>query len=117
MAFDDDTYLPEFSDYEFSVDIPWTETRWHFRENEDGSWSTVMSQNCTRILDHNGQLASYSGISPDKTFMRVASVPLVLLEDWKNLGIDHRDQDGAKRIMRMLGSNEYSKLRTSKERL
>ena len=117
MAFDEDTYLPEFGDYDFSVDIPWTGTRWHLRENADGSWDTVMSQNPTQILDLNQKMQSESGVTKDKSLFRVASVPLVLLEDWKNLGIDHRDQDGAKRIMKMLGSSDYRNLRNSKERM
>lgn len=109
--------LPVYSDYDFHIDIPWTGTRWHLRDNEDGTWSTVMSQDVEDILDDNQKRQSESGISKDKTFFRIATVPLVLLEDWRNMGIDHRDQDGAKRMMKMLGSNEYSKLRTSKERL
>lgn len=117
MAPDEDTYLPTFGDYDFSVDIPWTNTRWHLRQNEDGSWDSVMSQNCTQILDLNQKMASESGITKDKSLFRVASVPLVLLEDWKNLGIDHRDQEGAARIMKMLGSSDYRNLRTSKERM
>lgn len=116
-ATDEDTYLPEFGDYDFHIDIPWTGTRWHIRDNLDGTWDTVMSQNCTQILDANKAVASESGISKDKSLFRIASVPLVLLEDWKNLGIDHRDQDGAKRIVSMLGSSDYRDLRTSKEKL
>lgn len=117
MAPDSDTYLPEFGDYDVSFDVPHTGTRWHVKFNDDGSVETVMSQNCTQILDLNQKLAAESGITKDKSMFRVASVPLVLLEDWKSIGIDHRDQDGAKKIMSMLGSNEYSKLRTSKERM
>jgi hypothetical protein len=117
MAPDSETYLPEFGDYDVSFDVPNTGTRWHVRFNDDGSVDTVMSQNCTQILDLNQKLASETGITKDKSMFRVASVPLVLLEDWKNLGIDHRDQEGAKKIMSMLGSSDYRGLRTSKERL
>lgn len=116
-ASNEDTYLPEFGDYDFAIDIPNTNTRWHCRDNGDGTWDTVMSQNCTLILDENKRMQSESGINKDKSLFRVASVPFVLLEDWQNLGIDHRDQDGAKRILRMLGSSDYRDLRTSKEKL
>lgn len=109
--------LPVFGDYDFSIDIAETATRWHLRQNADGSWDTVMSQDTTDIQDNCKMMQSESGISKDKTFFRVANVPLVLLQDWKNMGIDHNDQDGAKRIMRMLGSSEYRNLRTSKERM
>lgn len=109
--------LPVYGDYDFHVDIPETQTRWHLRDNEDGTWSMVMSQDVEAILDDCQRMQSESGISHDKTFFRIGRVPLVLLEDWKNMGIDHRDQDGAKKIVKMLGSREYYKLRTSKERL
>lgn len=109
--------LPVFSDFDFHFDVPHTGTRWHVRENDDGTWSTVMSQDTTDILDDCQAMQSESGISKDKAFFRIGRVPLVLLEDWRNLGIDHRNQEGAKRIVKMLGSNEYSKLRTSKERM
>lgn len=107
--------LPVFTDYDFHIDIAHTGTRWHLRDNGDGTWSTVMSQDVEPIIDDCQGMQSESGISKDKTFFRMSRVPLVLLEDWRNLGIDHRNQEGAKRIVKMLGSNEYSKLRTSKE--
>lgn len=116
-ASNEDTYLPEFGDYDFAVDIPGTNTRWHIRDNGDGTWDTVMSQNCTQILDFNKSVQSESGINKDKSLFRIGSVPLVLLENWKNLGIDLRDQDGARRIVKMMASSDYRDLRTSKERL
>lgn len=109
--------LPTFGDMDFHIDIPWTATRWHVRDNGNGTTTIAMSQDCTEILDDNQRMAGESGISRDKTFFRIGRVPLVLLEDWKNMGIDHRDQEGAKKIIKMMASNEFYKLRTSKEKL
>lgn len=116
-AHDEDTYLPEFGDYDFAIDIPGTNTRWHIRDNGDGTWDTVMSQNCTHILDFNKSLQSESGISKDKSLFRVGSVPLVVLQDWQKLGIDFRNAEDAKRIIKMMKDSDYRDLRTSKERL
>lgn len=90
---------------------------WHLNDNEDGTWTVGAEQDCSAILDNNHQRASTSdGWTPDKTFRHVASIPLVVLEDWKNMGVDWRDPDGAKEVITRLNSNEFYKLRTANVR-
>lgn len=103
-----------FGDFDVSLPTNHTGMRWHIRDNEDGTTTVGCEQDVSAILDHNHAMATEDdGWSPDKTFRRVASIPFVVLEDWKNLGFDWRDPDGAKWVMNQLNSNEYYKLRTA----
>jgi len=100
------------NDFDFSFRTS-AGTTWHMRDNEDMTHTLVMEQDCSAILDHNAAMRSENaGWSEDKSFCRVGSVPLVQLEDWKNMGVDWRDPDGAKWIVSQLMSNEFYKLRT-----
>lgn len=109
---------PEFRDFDFGVAIPHTGTTWHLRDNGEGSWTVGVEQDVEAILDENHEMAMQNaGWSKDKSLYRVARVPLVVIEDWRNLGVDFHAEEDAKEVMRRLGSNEYYKLRTSSGRL
>lgn len=97
-------------DYSFRTSVG---TTWHMRDNEDGTHTAVMEQDCDAILDRNAAMRGHNdGWSEDKSFCRVGSIPLVQLQDWKNMGVDWRDPDGAKWVVSKLMSNEFYKLRT-----
>lgn len=88
-------------------------TRWGIRLNDDGTTTAAMQQDCTGIIDAAADMRSGGdGWTEDKTFCRLSSVPFVVLQDWKNMGVDWNDPDGAKWIVSKLMSNEYYKLRT-----
>ena len=87
----------------------------HTITEEDGVIHDRWAQDCQAILDRNAEMAAdndgWGG--KDKWCRRVASVPLVVLQDWENNGIDWKDENCAKEVMRRLSSNEYYKLRTA----
>lgn len=97
-------------DYSFQTSVG---TTWHLRDNEDDTHTLAMEQDCQAILDQNAAMRGHNdGWSEDKSFCRIASVPLVVLQDWANMGIDWRDENDAKQVIGKLMSNEYYKLRT-----
>lgn len=87
----------------------------HTLTEEDGVYRDVWHQDVQSILDRNHEMAmENSGYNHDKTFRRVASIPLTIIQDWKNeKGIDIHDAESAQQVMRLLNSNEYYKLRTA----
>ena len=70
-------------------------------------------------LDFNRDLYnSGDGYSPSRDLRRVASIPLVIVEKWKNeLGVDVFNKDHASAVRRLLNSNEYLYLRTAPGRV
>lgn len=108
----------EFHDFDFGVAIPHTGTTWHLRDNGEGSWTVGVEQDVEAILDRNKEMAAANaGWTTDKSIMRVASIPIVVIEEWKNLGIDIHDENDAREVMRRLNSNEFYKLRNSPGRV
>lgn len=108
----------EFHDFDFGVQIPHTGTTWHLRDNGEGTWTVGVEQDVEGILDRNKELAALNaGWTTDKSIMRVASIPIVVIEEWKNLGIDIHDENDAREVMRRLNSNEFYKLRNSSGRV
>ena len=100
------------NDFDFSFQTS-AGTTWHMRDNEDDTHTLAMEQDCTDIMDYAAALRGENdGWPEDKSFCRISTVPFVVLEDWKNMGVDWNDPDGAKWVMSKLMSNEYYKLRT-----
>lgn len=54
-----------------------------------------------------------------RSMVRVASIPLELVEEWRKKGLDllKQDPDVIAKCLSMLSSNEYEKLRTAPGRL
>lgn len=103
-----------FSDFDVSLPVNQAGMRWHVRENEDGSTTIGCEQDVQPILDYNQALAAENdGWSKDKSIRRLGAIPFVMLEDWKNMGVDWRDPEGAKYVIKALNSNENYKLRTA----
>jgi hypothetical protein len=67
------------------------------------------------ILEANKALFNEDdGYSPSREWRRAASVPLALVEKWKNeLGVDIFNPDHLPKVRELLDSNEYRFLRTA----
>ena len=70
-------------------------------------------------LELNKALYSYNdGYSPSRELRRAASVPMAIIEKWRNeLGIDVFNPDHREAVRRLLNSSEYLYLRTAPGRL
>lgn len=70
-------------------------------------------------LELNKALAtSGDGYSPSRELRRAASIPMVVIEKWRNeLGIDVFNPDHKAAVRRLLNSSEYLYLRTAPGRL
>lgn len=61
---------------------------------------------------------SGDGYSPSREMRRAASIPMSIVEKWKNeLGVDVFNQDHKEAVRRLLNSSEYLYLRTAPGRL
>lgn len=67
------------------------------------------------IIDNNKRLAADGdGYSPSREMRRIASVPLVIVEKWRNeLGVDLFNKDHLPAVRRLLNDPDYRFLRTS----
>jgi hypothetical protein len=73
-------------------------------------------QDCTPILDANK--ADFNSGLTGKTRLgwgrKVAEIPLVVVEMWKNkYGVDAFNKDHAQAVRKLLNSNEWAYLRTA----
>jgi hypothetical protein len=70
-------------------------------------------------LDLNKALyTSGDGYSPSREMRRAASIPMSIVEKWKNeLGVDVFNRDHREAVKRLLNSSEYLYLRTAPGRL
>jgi len=78
------------------------------------------SQDVEPILEANKD--SYNsgrdGFTPSRAMKKVAEIPLVVAEKWRNeYGIDVLDKDHAPAVRRLLNSSEWLYLRTAPGRL
>lgn len=97
----------------------------HWFMNADGDYLVV--QDTEASLDRNVAMANHNdGWSvdgtgkTDKLLRRVANVPFVIMEKWKQeLGVDYRSQDPDQQaaVNRLLDSSDWSKLRTANYRI
>jgi len=67
------------------------------------------------ILEANKALyTSGDGYTPSRELRRAASVPMAIIEKWRNeLGVDVFDQNDRAKVLQLLDSNEYRFLRTA----
>ena len=67
------------------------------------------------ILDMNKYLANDGdGYSPSRELRRIASVPLIVIEKWRNeLGVDVFNKDHARKVRQLLNDADWRFLRTS----
>lgn len=70
------------------------------------------------LNDNKALYNAGDGYTPSRELRRVASVPMVIIEKWKNeLGIDVFDPNHKLAVRRLLNSSEYLYLRTASGRL
>ena len=75
-------------------------------------------QDVEPILEHNKKLYSLNdGYSPSRELRRVASIPLVVVEQWMKEGIDVYNRDHWPAVKRKLNDHENLFLRTAPGRV
>lgn len=90
-----------------------------FVEDGDGSLIVHREADVEPILELNKALAaSGDGYTPSRELRRVASIPMAIIEKWRNeLGVDVLNPDHMPKVRQLLNSNEYAFLRTAPGRL
>jgi hypothetical protein len=90
-----------------------------FVEDSDGSLIVQRLADVEALLEANKALAaSGDGYTPSRELRRAASIPLAIIEKWRNeLGVDVLNPDHMPAVRRLLNSNEYAFLRTAPGRL
>lgn len=88
-------------------------------EDSDGSLIVHRLADVEPLLELNKALAtSGDGYTPSRDLRRAASIPLAIIEKWRNEhGIDVFNPDHMPAVRRLLNSNEYAFLRTAPGRL
>ncbi len=93
------------------------ETWGHF-DTDSGDLTVEYKQDIEDLLDHNKALYNLNdGYSPSREWRRAASIPYVVLEIWRGMGIDYNDPNDAPLVRRQLNDIDWSKLRTAPGRL
>lgn len=84
-----------------------------------GDLTVLRGEDVEPILEHNKALAgSGDGYSPSRELRRAASIPLAVIEKWRNeLGVDVFNPDHKPKVRQLLNSSEYLYLRTAPGRL
>lgn len=83
-----------------------------------GALTVERSQDVTAILSANRALANDGdGYSPSRELRRVASIPLVVVEQWMAEGIDLFDPACRAAVRRRLNDPDWRWLRTAPGRL
>lgn len=86
-----------------------------FRDNEDGTYTVLSTQENDPILERNRAMANHNdGWSPSRDLRREGSVPFSLIEKWKREdGVNVLHRDGQDYLKAKLNSYDWSYLRTS----
>lgn len=87
--------------------------------NVDGL-AFLASQDVEPFLDHNKATATmgHNGWTKSRDLKHVASVPLIIVEKWKNeLGVDVFNPNHAAAVARLLNDPDWAYLRTSAGRV
>jgi hypothetical protein len=90
-----------------------------FVEDSDGSLIVHREADVEPLLEANKALYTLNdGYSPSRELRRAASIPMAIVEKWKNeLGVDVFNPDHREAVRRLLNSSEYMYLRTAPGRL
>lgn len=94
-------------------------TRYSWEDLPDGGYMIRGQADHTDVLDHNQRLFTENdGYSPSRELRRVASIPLHLIEQWKQEeGWDALNPAHADMLVRKLNDLDYLKLRTAPGRV
>lgn len=84
-----------------------------------GSLTVHRGEDVEPLLEQNKALAaSGDGYAPSRELRRAASIPMAVVEKWRNeLGVDVFNPDHLPAVRRLLNSSEYLYLRTAPGRL
>lgn len=89
------------------------ETRFHYRASDD---TTIIErvQDVESILEANKReaAAKAQGAKRAKDMRKVASIPLIVVEQWLKQGVDVFNPEHTVKVKRMLQDPEYRYLRT-----
>jgi hypothetical protein len=90
-----------------------------FQEDGDGALVVHRTSDVEANLEINKSLYTLNdGYSPSRELRRAASIPMSIVEKWKNeLGVDVFDPNHREAVRRLLNSSEYMYLRTAPGRL
>jgi hypothetical protein len=82
----------------------------------------VQVQDCDEItkinrLTCNANGSGTSSFWKKRDYVKIASIPVVKLDEWRQQGLKFEDPDDWKIIKRLLNSNEYSDFRTAPGRI
>jgi hypothetical protein len=93
--------------------------RTRLEEDSDGSLIVHRLADVEPILEANKALAtSGDGYTPSRELRRAASIPMAIVEKWRNEhGIDVFNPDHIGAVRRLLNSSDYAFLRTAPGRL
>ena len=69
------------------------------------------TQDVTPVLERNRDLR-LADKNAASEMRHVASIPLVVVEEWRKAGIDIYDKNDHPKILQMLNSGDWAKLRT-----
>lgn len=79
--------------------------------DEEGNLTISKTQDISEIIERNKIIAD-NPWSEDKSFKHVASVPLVVIQQWRKEGIDIYDKNDLPKIIAKLNSSEFDAFRT-----
>ena len=79
-------------------------------------------QDCSEIIAVNHETMMANGVGrtsmwQGREYVKVATIPLVMIDQWKQQGLNFYDPNDWKIIKRLLNDSDYSKLRTAPGRI
>lgn len=84
-----------------------------FHRLHDGDWAYETIQNTAPIIEANKWNQSFNPIGSNAAVKRVASIPLIIIEKWRNeLGVDYWNPNHQDKVDALLNSSEWQWLRT-----
>lgn len=86
--------------------------RW--ADDGEGGGVIASTQDVGPALERNKALQTQDdGYTPEREMRRVAFIPEVVLQMWRNEGFDAFDKNNAKELARRLNSSDWAYLRTA----
>lgn len=90
-----------------------------WRDHGDGTFSVTSKQvNETQILERNKAMYNHNdGYTPSREMQRVASIPLVFIEEYQQRGINLYHPENADILARILDDSDFLYFRTAHGRI
>lgn len=103
--------MPRFFDHDPELN----QTEFFHYDESTGDFAIETRQDVAPILDNNKrQWNDGDGYTPSREMRKIAEIPLVVLEKWKNeLGIDWTNKNHAPAVRRLLNDPDWRYLRTA----